>query len=334
MKKILALLLALTLTLSAGLLYASAESDAGLKLGLDITVSLSNSRDAADTDGLAQIDATVVAVLADADGRIVNVFIDEAQTKLPFTATGKLGADFPTQPRTKLELGAGYGMSAVSKVGEWDQQIQGLRAYVLGKTAAEVQGIAVDAATRPTGADLTAGCTMSVGTYISGIVAALGKAVPTAAAATDTLGVGIVTGTDRSAESQAGSDGLCEAYSYYAVVTVNAAGVVTDCLLDSTQGTVRFDATGRITTDLSAAVQTKQAIGEGYGMRAASSIGKEWFEQADAFAAYAVGKTADQLNGIAMDTAGKATDVDLVAGVTLPVGPFKASVLKAVANAR
>jgi hypothetical protein len=334
MKKWIAFSLTLSLMLGTAAFPAFAQQSAGLKFGLYINTTLVNSMDAADTDGLAQVDSTAVAVLVDADGRLVDLAIDDAQTKMPFTAQGILGADFPAQPETKTEMGTQYGMSTVSAVGEWDQQMEALRVYLIGKTAQEVQGIAVDDSTHPTGADLTAGCTMAIGDYITGVVAAIGKAQPCDAAATDTVGIGIVTTTDRSVDAQDGSDGMCEAYSYYAAVAVSATGAVTACLIDSTQGDVTFDATGKITSDLTSRVSTKQEIGDNYGMKAASSIGKEWYEQANAFAAYVIGKTAAEIDGIALDTDLKPTGADLTASVTIPAGSFKSGVLKAVSLAK
>ena len=334
MKRIVTLLLTLALTVSFAALPASAQEGTGLKLGLYIHADAASSKDAADTDGLAQVDADAVAVLVDADGRIVNLAIDSAQTKMPFTATGALGANFPTEPKTKKEMGTEYGMAQVSKVGEWDQQIEAFRRYVIGKTAAEVQGIALDASTKPTDADLTAGCTMSVGTYVNAVVAAIAAATPVNASATDTVGLGIVTATDGSKDAMDGADGLCEAYSTYVAVTLNAAGEVTASRIDSTQGKITFDATGKITSDVTALFATKQEIGDGYGMKAASPIGKEWYEQANAFAAYLIGKTATAVDGIALDASTKPTDTDLTASVTISAGDFKAAALKAIANAQ
>jgi hypothetical protein len=39
-------------------------------------------------------------------------------------------------------------------------------------------------------------------------------------------------------------------------------------------------------------------LGDGYGMRSASKIGKEWNEQANAFAAYVIGKTVDEVKAL------------------------------------
>ena len=54
--------------------------------------------------------------------------------------------------------------------------------------------------------------------------------------------------------------------------------------------------------------QTKNQLGDGYGMKQASSIGKEWNEQAAGFCAYVTGKTAAQVAGLAVDESGKAAD--------------------------
>ena len=336
MKKLISLLVTLALVMSIGAVSAAAQEGSGLKLGLAIDTTYARSKDAsADAAGLAQADSVAVAVLVDADGKIVNVYIDNVQVKMPFTAEGKLGEDFPADAKTKLELGDDYGMRAASPIGkEWYEQIAAFEAYVTGKTAEQIKGIAMDDDTKPTDADLTASVTMSIGDYSAALLAAMEKAVPVAAAATDTLGLGIVAGTDSSKDAADGKDGLAQAYNTYAAVTVNAEGTVTAAAIDSTIGKINFDATGKITSDLTARAATKQELGDAYGMRAASPIGKEWNEQANAFAAYVTGKTAAEVEGIALDDATKPTDADLTASVTVSAGDLKATVLKAIANAK
>ena len=63
-------------------------------------------------------------------------------------------------------------------------------------------------------------------------------------------------------------------------------------------------------------------------MKSASGIGKEWYEQANAFAQYVLGKTADEVNGIPQDQ-GKATDVDLTASVTIHITSFQDIITRA-----
>ncbi|MEI3296781.1 hypothetical protein [Dysosmobacter welbionis] len=61
-----------------------------------------------------------------------------------------------------------------------------------------------------------------------------------------------------------------------------------------------------------------------YGMGVLSGIGKEWNEQAAAFAAYGTGKTLDEVAGIAVDEATKPAEADMAASVTISVGGFPA----------
>ncbi|MDD3335932.1 MAG: hypothetical protein PHI98_10520 [Eubacteriales bacterium] len=333
MKKTLALVLALVLCL-AMTISATAETATGLKFGIAVNTTIDNSKDAEDANGLAQVDSVAVAVLIDADGKIIDVDIDEAQTKMPFTTTGTLGEDFPAATTTKRALGADYGMAAVSKIGEWDAQIAAFCDFVIGKTLDEVKSIGMDETTKPTDVELTAGCTMSIGGFVSTLVAAMENATDTAAAATDKVGVGIVTSTSKSKDAMDGKDGLCQAYSHYAAVAANADGVVTDCKIDSTQGNVNFDATGKLTSDVEARITTKQELGEDYGMRGASAIGKEWFEQANSLAEYAVGKTAADLEGVALDDSNKTTDEELSASVTVSIDADLGAIVSALSYAK
>jgi hypothetical protein len=67
-------------------------------------------------------------------------------------------------------------------------------------------------------------------------------------------------------------------------------------------------------------------------MKSASGIGKEWYEQANAFAAYATGKSVDEIKGIAL-TEGKPADADLAASVTVHVNAFIEDIEKASLSA-
>ena len=80
--------------------------------------------------------------------------------------------------------------------------------------------------------------------------------------------------------------------------------------------------------------QTKKELGDEYGMKAASGIGKEWFEQAAVMEEYLVGKTAKGVLEIAVDESEKPTDPDLLAGVTVSIGGYQTAAAKAVENAR
>ena len=66
----------------------------------------------------------------------------------------------------------------------------------------------------------------------------------------------------------------------------------------------------------------------GYGMRKASAIGKEWFEQAAGFAAFITGKTLTEASGIAVNEGGYPTDADLMATTTMGIGDFLSLIQK------
>ncbi|MEG1417985.1 MAG: hypothetical protein RSC55_05080, partial [Oscillospiraceae bacterium] len=69
-------------------------------------------------------------------------------------------------------------------------------------------------------------------------------------------------------------------------------------------------------------------LGTAYGLSKASSIGKDWNEQAASFAAYATGKTLDEVKGIALKE-GVPADADLMSSVTIHVADFITLIEKA-----
>ena len=63
-------------------------------------------------------------------------------------------------------LGEQYGMVAWGgAIAEWNQQATSFAAYITGKTAAEVAGIAVNEGTKPTEADLATSVTIAIGGF-------------------------------------------------------------------------------------------------------------------------------------------------------------------------
>ena len=137
---------------------------------------------------------------------------------------------------------------------------------------------------------------------------------------------GFYLGTDISGSKSAAAEeeGVAQANLELVAVTLTDEGVI-----DAIQSKINFDATGAITTDLTAPVLSKNELGDGYGMKKASSIGKEWNEQAAAFSAYVVGKTPEEVSGIAVNEKGGAADSDLAASVTISIGQFQALIAKA-----
>ncbi len=140
-------------------------ADAGDSLHFACTPGIKSS-----TDGLAQLDADVTA-LSMKDGVITSCVIDSIYAQVYFTDTGAINTektDISKPSESKNELGDRYNMVNHSKpqaIAEWDVQAARFAAYVTGKTLAQVEGIAVDATTKPTGSDLSTSVTISIGGF-------------------------------------------------------------------------------------------------------------------------------------------------------------------------
>ncbi|HBF35960.1 MAG TPA: hypothetical protein DDW50_01410 [Firmicutes bacterium] len=329
MKKLIAVMLVVLL---ASALCGAANSGK-VKTGLAVITELNRSTDVGAKPGLAEIDSTAVAVMVDGNGKIVKCLIDMVQSNINFDGSGKLitpkGTEFPT----KNELGEKYGLKKASKIGkEWKEQAAALAKYVEGKTVKEIKGIAVDQGKHATGSDLRASVTISIGEYIEAIEKAAAQAQALGASSSDVLGLGVVTTMSEFAVNAGAKPGLAGVDSYYVAITKDSKGKITSCLIDASQGQVNFNKSGKITSNLNVRVKTKDELGDAYGEKKASKIGKEWNEQAAAFAKYVTGKTPSEVANIAVNKEGHATGSDLQASVTVGILDFKAALAKAAAN--
>ncbi len=117
-------------------------------------------------------------------------------------------------------------------------------------------------------------------------------------------------------------------------VLVDDKGVIQGCIIDGISTSVKFDENGNITTDLTASVQTKNELGDSYGMVAWGGAKAEWYKQAQVLADFATGKTVTELRGGAIDETGYApAGSDLASSATIYLGGYVSAIEKAVANA-
>ena len=147
-------------------------------------------------------------------------------------------------------------------------------------------------------------------------------------------GLAIVANAKDSVGATAETDGEAKYDVTIVAVLVDDNGVIRDCIIDSIGTSVKFNAAGAITSDLSAEILTKNELGDNYGMKAYGGAKYEWYEQAAALANYAVGKTVDELKNGAVGADGKAADADLASTATIYLGGYVAAIEKAVANAK
>lgn len=310
-----------------------AGAPAAVKTGLYVGASVSDSKSAAaEENGQVKFDVTLVAVTVSDEGVIESCVIDSIPATVKFDASGVITSVISAAVPTKNELGEDYGMKAYagSKY-EWNEQVAALSAYAVGKTVEELRSGAVDETGHAADADLASTATIYLGGYVSAIEAAVNNAQHLGASSGDKLVLASLNSVGSSKNPEDDKAGTAQLDADITAVTMNG-GVITSCYIDSLQAKVNFDTTGTITTDLTAPLQTKNEMGEGYGLKAYAGSKHEWNEQAAAFAAYVTGKTAEEVAGIAVNEKTAPADADLAATVTISIAGFQALIAKAAAQ--
>ena len=305
--------------------------EGALKTGLYISAGIGDSKAAtAEENGEGKYDVTMVAVLVDDEGIIRDCIIDGIATSVKFDDKGVITTDLTAAPQTKNELGENYGMVAWGgAIAEWDEQAAALASYAVGKTVEELKSGAIDETGKaPAGSDLATQATIYLGGYVSAIEKAVANAQHLGAQAGDTLKLAAVNEISDSTSAAEGTDGLAQLYTTATALTMNGE-TITSCFIDAVQAKVNFDTTGTVTTDLTAPVQTKNELGENYGMVAWGGAIAEWDAQAASFAAYITGKTAADVAGIAVTESTAPAEADLAASVTIKIGGFQDLIAKA-----
>ncbi len=309
-------------------------AEGALKTGLSVSVNIADSTSAsAEETGAAKYDVTLAAVTVDDNGVIVSCKIDSVPATLEFDNTGAITTNLTAQVLTKNELGESYGMVAWGgAIAEWDAQVAAVAKYAEGKTVEQLKNGDIDMTTGKAkdGTDLSSSATIYLANYVYAIEAAVNNAVHLGAQAGDELVLTTLNSLGSSTAATADQAGNAQLDADIAVLTKNG-GKITSCYIDSVQAKVAFDATGTITTDLTAQVLTKNELGENYGMVAWGGAIAEWNEQAAAFAAYITGKTAEEVAGISVTEATKPADgTDLSSSVTIAIGGLQALIAKAM----
>ena len=174
-------------------------------------------------------------------------------------------------------------------------------------------------------------CTCPVEGYQEAPAATVAPAASEAPAAEGALKTGLAVvagiGDSKSATAEEVGEGKYDVTMVGVLVDDN--GVIQDCVIDGVTTAVQFDASGALVTDVAVAPQTKNELGENYGMVAWGGAIAEWDQQAASFCAYVTGKTLDEVAGIAVNEGTKPTDADLASSVTIAIGGFQALIAKA-----
>ena len=274
------------------------------------------------------------AAVVTVDGVIVAALNDAAQPKVVIedgsvisTSVGKGEGIL----KTKRELKEAYGMAGkVDNNGdgiklEWYIQSEAFSKYIVGKTPAQVAKLE----TALVGGHyistdevlLNAGCTIQI-TGIMDVVAEAADYTPSY-----TLGMGLVFGDLNNTQINA----------TIATVVLDENGVIVAVKIDAVQNKYKIEDTIVFSNLL-----TKKELGFDYHMAAygkdqdrnGDGIVKEWFEQAEAFEAWCVGKTIAEVEAMETQTQADgyvipADEALLAAGCTIQITDFVDAVVKA-----
>lgn len=318
MKKFAVILLTALMVIS---LVACQKQDGrgDLRTGVGVIFSNTNSKNPeADQNGKIESQAYAAAVIVDEKGRVLQCALDTMVSAFEFTADNVILTDPMTAFKTKNELGYDYGMKKASSIDkEWFEQAQAFADYFVGKDARQIRGLSVTEG-KVNDPDLASSATLAIAPFQAAVLKAISNSVPSNASSLDKLGLGIVgSGYQTIQEAQGDQMPQAVAYNFYSASTFDQAGKITSCVIDASQAVFKIE-DGQISSDLTAPVKTKNDLGDAYGMKKASSIDKEWYEQAKAFANFVVDKTVSETRNIHL-TDGVPAGVDLASSVTITV---------------
>lgn len=155
----------------------------------------------------------------------------------------------------------------------------------------------------------------------------------------DRVGLGFVSTTSESSDATTETTGNAKFNVSACAVSVDANGKILDVKFDTLKASIGFDVSGALTGDVTAELKTKKELGDSYGMKQVSGIGKEWYEQIAALEEWMRGKTvSDVLNMKVTERDEAHKDIpdeeDLKTSVTISVTDQLRALEKAYANAK
>ena len=301
--------------------FSAQTQTAAWKTGLGVVT------EATDQDRAGKIELAAAAVLLDGEGKLESVLLDELEVSVSADSTGHV--TLPTDWRTKRQKGDDYPLAEVSSLKKgWAEQADAFASYLIGMTPEQVSMLKVDKDGKATDADLLSGCTIAVDRYRDAVVRACENAQVLGAARGDTVKLGVeVAEMPQGLAGTDDKDAQVQAKITLAVVTMDENARVTSAIGDMTEPELTVSADGTVSAPREP-VYTKNELGDRYGMRSASALGKEWYEHSAGWCGYLKGKNAVEIGKLSAD----GTDADLKALCTISVTDLQKAVLKAMAE--
>jgi len=294
------------------------ESDADSSGAARYTLYLGVHQEHDASEGKAEFASTFAALICDEKGMIVDCVFDATENTMEFEGGVVRNK---TDMRSKNEQGLEYSMKSASAISkEWYEQAEHFAEFIKGRMLDEADD--VDGGE----AELMAGCTININGFKAAIDEADDQenAVEFECSGTPSVALAVVNNSEGSADASAETDGVAAMKSTYAALAKNGDKIAA-ANIEETETKVYFDQSGLI-IQLEKG-EGKRDEGYSYGMKGASEIGLEWFEQARNFEKYIVGLTPDEVAAINMNGDYSADDA-LLAGCTIKVNDFVKAVAK------
>jgi len=147
-------------------------------------------------------------------------------------------------------------------------------------------------------------------------------------------GLGVVVSLDSSKAAEGDNGPIAQTDVTSCAASFDKDGKILSVTFDVAQNRVTFDKEGKLVTDITKPGTTKRELGDSYGMKAASAIGKEWYEQIDALQNWMVGKNVKDVLGMELTAETAPASTDLTSSVTISASQFLSALQKAYENAK
>ena len=300
---------------------ASTAQNGAWKTGLGVLTETT------DDHRTGKIDLVAAAVLLDGEGKIIDVTFDELESTISADGSGVLS--MPTDTRTKRQKGDDYPLAAASSLKKgWAEQADAFADYLTGLTPQQAARLETDKDGRAADPDLLSGCTIRVDQYRDAVAKACTNASALGAAKGDRVSLGVVAENASSDVTATDDKDLnAEVELTFAALTLDADGRITSAIGDMAEPALTIAADGGVTAPDT--VRSKLELGDSYGMRNASSLGKEWYEHSAGYCSYLKGKTEAEAASIPAD----GSDPDLAALCTISIDALQKAAGDAFENA-
>lgn len=268
-----------------------------------------------EAEGSAKLQVALIALTVDDGGRIDDLDIELLGSSAGFDTAGQLTA--PPQDLLSMLLPDQNGVQNANAL-----TLNAFEEYCRGKTLQELKDAPFDPAKVSMSTDLAGTATVEIERYADYLQTAANRAQQLGAMKGDRVSLAVRSDLSGSQGVQGNDNGAMRAGIAMAAVTTAKDGKITSCIVDELEAELTFGADGSLVGDPGERPQTKNELGEEYGLKAQSPIGKEWYEQAAALAQYVTGKTADEVMGIALTDEGRADQADLKSSVTIKIADY------------